>query len=649
MEADFSGYATKAGLKCTDGRTIMPDAFAHQNTTKVPLVWKHGHDDPTNVLGHMMLETRDDGVYAYGFFNNTDKAIHIKETVQHGDLDSLSIWANGLVEKNKQVFHGQIREVSLVLAGANPGAKIDNVAVRHSDGEVDYLADEAIITTGLSLEEIPVEHAGNEDDLTVEDVFNSMTDEQKKATQYLVGAALADQEAELKQSQEDSNNLEHKEGAGMSRNIFETHGKTALKDKDGKELSMLSHDDMKEIVADAVKNGGKLSEAIDDYAIKHGIENIGVLFPDFKSISDRPEFNQRRTEWVASVMSAISHTPFARIKTLYADITEDDARAKGYITGHLKKEEFFKVAKRTTGPTTIYKKQKLDRDDIIDIIDFDVVAWMKMEMRMMLDEEIARAILIGDGREFDDEDKIKDPEGANDGLGIRSIVNDHELYTSRIYFNLDDGGSSNSELTDGILASRVLLKGTGTPTFFTTEALLTKLLLTRDTQGRRLYRTVSELASELRVDNIIPVEVMETEPDLLGVIVNLTDYTVGADKGGEVTLFDDFDIDYNQYKYLIETRISGALKKLKSAIAVYKTAAVNVLVTPTKPAFNQATNTITIPTQTGVSYKINGVSKSAGSNTVITADAVVEATAAAGYYFANSDVDDWTFDFKPTS
>ena len=648
MEADFSGYATKAGLKCSDGRTIMPDAFKHQDQMTVPLVWQHGHGDPTNILGHALLENRKDGVYAYGFFNGTDHGQAAKALVEHGDITFMSIYANQLIEKAKQVFHGAIREVSLVLAGANPGAKIDYVAIRHSDGEVETLEDEAIITTGLSLkhelggevdEEIDedLEHA--EDD-TVQDVYDSLTDEQKEVVHFMIGAALQEaKKAEHSDNNDEGKDLTHQEGNGdmTHRNVFEKDGATA-------EGHTLSHDAMKGIVADAVKRGS-LKEAVEAYAIQHGIENIEILFPDAKELNSRPEFDKRRTEWVAGVLNGTSHSPFSRVKTTNADLTHEAARAKGYIKGNMKKEEFFSVSKRTTGPTTIYKKQKLDRDDIIDITDFDVVAWMKGEMRIMLEEEIARAILIGDGRDVGDEDKIKDPVGATDGLGLRSILHDHELYVATVNVNVDDASSSWLEVVDAIIASRRLYKGTGTPTFYTTEAVITGMLLTRDGNNRRYWKNVAELADELRVSSIVPVEVMEDETDLVGILVNLTDYNIGADKGGEVSLFDDFDIDYNQYKYLIETRASGALTKIRSAIVVKKTAGANVLVAPVEPDFDGATNTITIPATTGVDYKIDGVTQAAGP-VVITEDTVVTSSPKAGYYFANNIDDEWAYEFQ---
>ena len=682
MEADFSGYATKAGLKCSDGRTIMPEAFKHMDGKTVPLVWQHGHNDPSNVLGHALLEARKDGVYAYAFFNDTDPAKQAKMLVEHKDINSLSIYANQLVERSKQVFHGVIREVSLVLSGANPGALIDNVSIAHSDGSVDVLDDEAVIFTGE-----PLEHAqktyttkstsvttatvdgeivssrtstntssetvdengtdrsiayggiAHEDKKTVKDIYDSLTDEQKDVVHHMISVALESTDG-VKHENNNEGDLNHNSEEGnddMTHNVFE-------KDGAGAETHTLSHADVKGIVADAVK-GGSLKAAVEAYALQHGIENLEILFPDAKALNTQPEFDKRRTEWVPGVINGTRHSPFSRVKTRHADLTHDEARAKGYIKGNLKKEEFFSLAQRTTGPTTVYKKQKLDRDDVIDITDFDVVAWMKAEMRMMLEEELARAILIGDGRDASDEDKIKDPVGAGDGLGIRSILHDHELYVATVNVNIDDSNSSMTEVVDQVISARRLYKGTGTPTFYTTEQYLTKMLLTRDLQGRRLWKTVEELASEMRVSSIVPVEAMEDETDLVGIMVNLADYNIGADKGGEVSLFDDFDIDYNQLKWLIETRVSGALTKIRSAVVFKKTAAANVLASPVRPDFEPSTNTITIPTTTGVDYKIDGTTQAAGA-VVITEDTVVTAVAKSGYYLDNNVEDEFYYEFQ---
>lgn len=667
MGADFSGYVTKAGLKCSDGRTITPEAFKDMDGLTVPLVWQHGHNDPGNVLGHTVLEARNDGVYGYGFFNDTAQGKNAKTLVEHKDITKLSIYANSLLEKQKKVLHGVIREVSLVLAGANPGAEIDYVQVAHSDGDVETLEDEAIIYTGLTLEhedppakvdenkkpeeddeksegDTTVEHADATDGQTVQDVYDSLSDDQKNVVNYMVGAALdqvKSSTAEHSDKTQNEGDLNHKEGKEMTRNVFDQTDK----DK-GEPQHVLSHADRLGIVADA-QAIGSFKQAVENYALKHGIDNIDVLFPDAKAVSNTPDFDKRRTEWVSAVINGTKHSPFSRIKSLVADLTMDEARAKGYIKGNFKKEEFFGVTKRVTTPTTIYKKQKLDRDDIVDITDFDVVVWLKGEMRLMLDEELARAILISDGREVDDDDHIVDPVGASSGAGIRSIANDHELYAAPIYVNLDDAASSPNETVDAILSGMRLYKGSGNPTFYTTLPYLNTLLLARDTLGRRLYRTSSELAAELGVSNIVTVEVMEDVPDLVGIIVNLTDYTVGADRGGEVTMFDDFDIDYNQYKYLIETRASGGLTKIRSALVIRKTAGTNVLVTPNAPTFVSSTGVVTIVATTGVVYKNadTDATLSTGAQTALTEGATlnVVATPASGYYIETPNDYMWSF------
>jgi len=642
-EADFSGYATKAGLKCSDGRTIMPGAFRHQDKARVPLVWQHGHSDPENVLGHAILEDRKDGVYAYGFFNNSQKAKHSKGLLEHGDINMLSIWANQLIERSAKVVHGSIREVSLVLSGANPGALIENVTVKHSDDEDEILDDEAIIYSGLELEHADGDEekdnsSNDNSDETVEDIYESLSDKQKDVVHYMVGQALAakDSADDNKDSAEHSNvdnNENNQEGTGVTKNVFEQDA-----DK-GKPAPVLSHADVQGIMADATKCGS-LKQAIENHMLAHGINDIDTLFPEAKALTSAPEFFARRTEWVNGVLSGARKTPFSRIKTHWADLNFDEARAKGYIKGTMKKEEFFGTASRVTTPATIYKKQKLDRDDIIDITDFDVVQWMRGEMRLMLDEEIARALLIGDGRAVDDDDKI--PEG-----NIRPIATDHELFTVEVNVNLDDASSSVQEMIDAIVENRQHYRGTGMPTMYTTELYIAKFLLLKDTLGRRIYRTLDELATELRVSSIVPVEVLENEPEIIAVLVNMADYSIGADKGGQVTNFDDFDIDFNQYKYLIETRISGALTKLKSAMVVKKVESDDVLVLPNAPTFVSATGVVTIVATTGVTYK-NGVTDATlatGAQAALAEGASLEvvATADAGFYFATSEDKSWTF------
>jgi HK97 family phage prohead protease len=667
---DFSGWATKFGLRCTDGRVILPGAFSHQDSQRVPLVWQHGHASPENVLGHAILEDRKEGTYCYGYFNETAQAKNAKTLVKHEDISALSIFANSLVEKAKQVSHGIIREVSLVLAGANPGALIDNIEIAHADGEVDIVADEAIIYTGLELEhsdgpstttettattetettDTEVEHTDGE--TTVQDVYESMSPEQQEVVHYMVGAALesktaahADTDGETTETgASDKEDITHKdkdENEMSGRNVFETAREDVKTPR-----TTLSHDAMRGIAADAVKRGS-LKEAVEDYAFKHGIEDIDTLFPDARTITDTPDFDSRRSEWVSAVLAGVRKSPFSRIKSITADITHPEARAKGYIKGTLKKEEFFGLMKRVTTPSTIYKKQKLDRDDIIDITDFDVVLWLKAEMRLTLDEEIARAILIGDGRDIDDEDKIRDPAGATDGAGMRSILNDDDLYAATITIDVD-GDLRKTDLVDKILDSMRFYKGSGLPTFYTTLPVMTQMLLARDSQGRRFYRTATDLAAELGVDKVVTVEVMEDEPDLVGIIVNLQDYTVGADRGGEVSFFDDFDIDYNQYKYLIEARSSGALTKIRSALVIRQAAAGATMADPAEPTFDPDASAFTVVDTTGVTYRrsdTNAAVTAAGSPYTVPegADLTVYAVPNAGYFFGNNVEDEWTF------
>lgn len=660
MEPDFSGYATKAGLKCSDGRTIKPEAFQHMDKVRVPLVWQHGHSSADNVLGHAILESRSDGVYAYGFFNDTPQGTNARKLVQHEDINRLSIYANQLVEKSKQVFHGMIREVSLVLSGANPGAIIDYVRIVHSDDpdDVTVREDEAIIHSGEFIElwvpegeeDETIEHAG--DDETVQDVLDSFNEDQRNVMYYIIGTVLENQKnSSAEHADNEEGALAHQEGSTeMRRNIFDQE--LGEQSGDGDKYT-LTHSDMEGIFKDAVKNGS-LKEAVLRFAdakgdvLKHGIESIDVLFPDAKNITNTPEFNKRRTEWVAQVLNGTRHTPFSRVKTIWADITQDEARAKGYIKGEYKKEEWFGVTKRTTTPTTVYKKQKLERDDVIDITDFDVVAWMKAEMRLMLEEEIARAILIGDGRDVGHDDKIKDPIGASDGAGLRSIANDHELFVTTLNVNVLDSNSNYEEVVDAVLDGMEFYKGTGTPDAYMTIKTQNMFLKAKDNEGRRYYKTVAEVEAALGVRKIITVEPMNDVPDILMIIVNLDDYNIGADKGGEVNLFDDFDIDYNNYKYLMETRISGALIKIKSALVVKRTLQAAALVTPVKPTFVESTGVITIPTVTGVTYKnAAGTTLSAGAQTALAAGAslVVNAVpSSSSYFFSDTVVDGpWTF------
>lgn len=574
MNADFSGYASRAGVKCTDGRTILPNAFKTNDGQKVPLVWQHGHSDPNNVLGHAELEDRADGVYAYGFFNDTPAAVNAKSAVEHGDITSLSIYANQLQEESQNVKHGVIREVSLVLSGANPEARIDNVYIKHSDGIREELDDEVVIYSGDVLEHEDKTKTSTEpkdgDGKTVQDVLDTFNEEQRNVLYYLVGEASGEEDPEEtpepSKSKDSNTSASHSsipQGEEMKHNVFEKN-----RSKDGKKSGqdVLTHSQIMDIFKDA-ESTGSLKESVIAHAEKYGIENIDFLFPDAKTIRETPDLISRRNEWVAGVLSGTHKVPFTRIKSMSADITHDEARAKGYITGNMKKEEYFGLAKRETTPTTIYKKQKLDRDDIVDITSLDVVAWMKAEMRVMLDEEIARAILFGDGREIDDEDKVQEDK-------IRPVATDHEFYTHKVYL---DSAAAPEDIIEQIIRSRKHYKGSGNVVFYTSEDLLTDLLLQKDQLGRRLYRSEQELASEMRVSRIVTTELLddtylpESIQGLRGVMVNLSDYSIGTDRGGQVSMFDDFDIDYNQYKYLIEGRMSGALTRPKSAIAFWET------------------------------------------------------------------------------
>ena len=583
---DFSGWATRANLKCSDGRTILKDAFKSNDGQTVPLVWNHQHNDPNEILGHALLENREDGVYAYGKFNETESGQIAKKLVENGDITGLSIFANQLKHNAERcVTHGVIRELSLVLASANPGAYIDSVIKHGDDSE-----EEGVIYSGLE-NAISLYHAEcqtdddkkeekveKEDDKVasekgektlgevVESAMNKMTEEEKNAICGLIGQALehSDNTDNTEENTEEDDNT-------MKHNVF---------DKETDKENTLSHSEMETIIADA-KRYGSMKESFlahsanIEYAPKnqnYGVSDPSFLFPSADSLNNSPSFIQRETGWVAKVMGGIHHTPFSRIKSVFADITEDDARAKGYIKGKMKKEEVFGLLKRTTTPTTIYKKQKMDRDDVIDITDFDVIAWLKSEMRVMLDEEIARAILVGDGRSASSDDKINE-------MNIRPIWKDEDLFTIKSIIDVAASATSDQKAKAFIRAAikaRKNYKGSGNPSLFTTEDVLTDCLLIEDANGRVIYDTEEKLRTALRVKEIITVPVMEglqredggNTLDLMGLIVNLADYNVGADKGGAVNMFDDFDIDYNQQKYLIETRCSGALIKPYSAIAL---------------------------------------------------------------------------------
>lgn len=581
---DFSGWATRNDLKCSDGRVIRRDAFKHDDGIKVPLVWNHQHNDPRNVLGHAWLENRPEGVYTYGFFNDSESGEIGKILVKHGDICALSIYANQLQQRGCDVLHGEIREVSLVHAGANPGAFIDSM-LKHGENS----DDEAIIYTGMPLylshsdadkqedkaddgekketsekKDDPEKKTDSDEEKTVADVINSMTEEQKNVMYAMIGRAMDDQ-GESDPESEDNNDDDSKGGTNtMKHNVFDKDDRqkeNVLVHSDGSEVSS---EEISTIFSD-IKRYGSLKDSV----LAHGIDNVDYLFPDAQTLANTPEFIQRDTGWVKKVMSGVHHTPFSRIKSIFADITEDDARAKGYFKGKLKKEEVFGLLKRTTTPTTVYKKQKMDRDDVVDITDFDVVAWLKSEMRMMLDEELARAYLIGDGRLASSDDKINEQN-------IRPILKDEELYTIQATVSVQSSATEDDKAREFIctaIKARKNYKGSGQPTLYTTEDILTDCLLLTDTTGRDLYTDVAQLAKKLRVKEIVTVPVMEgvngkNGGALMGIIVNLADYNVGADRGGAVNMFDDFDIDYNQQKYLIETRCSGALIKPYSAIAL---------------------------------------------------------------------------------
>lgn len=558
MKYDFSGWATRANLKCSDGRTIMRDAFKQNDGQKVPLVWNHQHDDPNEVLGHALLENREDGVYAYCSLNDTEAGKTAKLLIQHGDISALSIYANQLKQNMSNVVHGNIREVSLVLAGANPGASIQSV-IQHGA----TIEDEAMIYTG---EELSIMHSDDpkppvekpekpekntdENGETIGDIFNTLDEKQKEVVYALIGEAL------------ENNNSEGGDNT-MKHNVFD-------QSEEQNSENVLSHSEMQTIIEDG-KRFGSLKESFLQHAEEYGIENIEYLFPEAKSLNTPPDFIKREMGWVQTVMSGVHHTPFSRIKSMFADITTDEARARGYMKGKLKKEEVFGLLKRTTTPTTIYKKQKLDRDDVIDITDFDVVAWLKSEMRMMLEEEMARAILIGDGRLPSSDDKINEQN-------IRPIWKDEELYTIRGIVKGDDSDKAAlaTEFIDQSVRSMTDYRGSGSPTAYMTAEMLTECLLLKDTNGKRIYSNENEVATAMRVSKIVTVPVMNNQTrkegsdtyTLQAIIVNLNDYNVGADKGGAINMFDDFDIDYNQQKYLIETRCSGALTKPFSAIVL---------------------------------------------------------------------------------
>lgn len=619
---DFAGWATRANLLCSDGRVIRKNAFEHCDGEKVPLCWNHAHNKPEEVLGHALLENREEGVYAYCTFNDTDAAQNAKLLVQHGDINQLSIYANKLKQQGSNVIHGMIREVSLVIAGANPGAYIESVIMHGEDS-----CEEGSIFTGEDFDYVkPLFHADDSKEgeekmsketkkdenknETVADVLETLSEKQMQAVYALVGQIVEDESngGKVKHSDEDSDieesnvedsnvedSMEHSdETVGDVFNTLSEKQKTAVYaiigelvgddddeneggtnnmkhnvfENDAVEQDVLSHSEMQEIFADAQRNG-----SLRDAVLAHGIEDIDILFPDAKTLTNEPGFIKRDDDWVAKVLAGVHHSPFARIKTVFADITADEARAKGYVKGKQKIEEVFKLLKRTTNPTTVYKKQKLDRDDLLDITDFNIIPWLKSELRMMLNEELARAYLIGDGRVLPNDDKI-------DEECIRPIWKMEDLFTVKVAIDVSASTTAVERAKAFITStvkSRKEYKGSGNPSMFMPEDLLTDCMLLEDNNGRVIYDTMEKLAARLRVKEIIPVPVMENQTrtdddnntyELAGIYVNLQDYNVGTNKGGEINMFDDFDIDYNQYKYLMETRCSGTLTKPYSAVAI---------------------------------------------------------------------------------
>ena len=586
---DFSGWATRSNIKCSDGRTIMNDAFKENNGQKVPLVWNHQHDDPSEVLGHALLENRSDGVYAYCKFNNTESGQNAKALVQNGDVDKLSIYANKLKTVANNVIHGCIREVSLVLAGANPGAYIDSVIVH---GEGSEIEEEGVIYTNENIDVI--EHADSSDDKeskkdekeetvkmenkdpekkeeqkkdkTVQEVFDTLNEEQKDAVYAIVGQAVED--AKKDSSDDEENNKKEGDSEDMKHNVF---------DKDDNQEVLMHSEMINEAIRDA-KKYGSMKESFLAHAEANNMENYEILFPDATELYKEPRVIEEDRSWVAKVMNKVHHTPFSRVKTTFGRMSETEARAKGYIKGNLKTDIKMSFLNRVTTPTTVYIKNDIDRDDVIDITDYDIVAWQKREMRKNLDKELALAMLLGDGRNVSDPNKINEQN-------IRPVIKDNEMYTIQYtvtdgvdYNNANNSHSENDSVTKGVIRaaikSRKQYKGSGRPTFYTTEDLLTDMLLIEDQNGRLIYDSIQKLCTALRVDEIVTIPEMEGEvyKDIYGIIVNMADYTAGADKGGSVNMFDDFDIDYNQMKYLMETRMSGALTVPYSAIVLKKEA-----------------------------------------------------------------------------
>ena len=595
-EWDFSGWATRNDLVCSDGRTIRRDAFSGDDGIVVPLLWSHGHKDPESVLGHALLENRPEGVYAYAKFNETPRGLLAKQLVHNKDVNALSIFAKDLIQRGKDVLKGKIKELSIVLAGANPGAYIDNLLIQHSDDDYEMDLTEAIIWTGMPI----IEHADQGEtmaDKSVQEIFDSFTEEQQAVVKYMLDEAMnlavqdaaqhsdeledddtedtdtdtdiddADtDDAEEDSSEEDSDEdtIQHgdnQEGKNV-RNIFAQKGQNNTLQHDGMERPQVTLEQMKTIIEDA-KISGSFKTSFLMHADEYGITNMSdVLFPDAKVDSNEPQLITRRMEWVTKVIDGCVHSPFSRVKCVVADITAEEARARGYVKTTKKKEMLLKLLKRVTTPKTFYIKAKLDRDDIVDITDLDVVAWMKKQMRLLFLEELARAILISDGRAIDHEDKIDEEH-------IRPIAKENALFAHQVIYDAAASAALGDTFVDAMLRARINYKGSGGVTFFTTNAQHVAMLLLKDDNKRRLYNSDAELCAALNCVDIVEVEPMEQVTGLLGIFVNLTDYTIGADKGGETNFFDDFDIDYNQLKYLYESRLSGALTKPKSALVVW--------------------------------------------------------------------------------
>jgi hypothetical protein len=641
----FSGYVTKANLECEDGRTILPDAFKHQDGERVPLVYQHNHTDLSQVLGHVILTNKGDGVWGDAYLNETSNGKAAGELVHNKDIDKFSIWAKNLVEKGRNVLKGNIKEVSLVLAGANPGALITESALQHGS----YDLDEDVVIVGFELEHAvedeppadpPAAESTTEESKTIGDVLSTLSEEQQQAVNQVIeevvteAVAAAQTEAAV---QHDALNSSQ-EDTSMTRNIFDNSGtgteaaKPQLKHSDQTAVLVAAREGKVDSLRDFVRsaNGGELMHAVD-----YGVDNIEVLFPDAQALMRTPTWVDRRQEWVKAFMAGTSKSPFSRVKTVYADITADEARAKGYIKATQKVEEVFPVFKRSTGPTMIYKKQKLDRQDIIDVTDFDIVAWMKAEMRGKLDEELARAGLLSDGRSAMDDDKIQEPTG-NTGDGIRSVLNDHELYTMNVAVVLPTTpvNADWNAVIDAATLSREDYMGSGNITAFMTYKTAATLLTIRDEFGHRMYRNLSELANDMDINQIVRVPSTLFPADVLMIALDLADYNFGTNAGGQVTLFDDFDIDFNQYKYLIETYLSGALTLPYSAMIFRReTTASATINNPTAATFvdgTDGTGVITIPDVEGVTYRIKGQPQNEG-DVLITSATTVVAKAEPGY------------------